>query len=360
MIRYNHEYERRLRAVHLGCGDHSYRNILPCFRYAPIDLLAVCDQREERAAAFARQFGALRHYSDYGRMLAEERPEVVSIVTGYGQDARPTYPPLAIEAMRAGAHVFIEKPPAASTDEIRQMMAVEKETGRFVMVGFKKAFFPANVRVREIMATPEFGPVSSVALRYPQSLPPQEQRADSRAMLGFLDHLSHPASLLYSLMGPAASFFYQREPVNGAVAVNLRFRSGSVGLLHLCAGQSRTGPLERLEVIGRGSHLVVENGARLWYYRSGSRGEGGYGRSASFIGPDEGAPICWEPEFSLGQLYNSGIFLLGYAPEVLHFCESALAGSRPEQANLDAALEVTKLYEAFQTPEGELISLPEG
>jgi predicted dehydrogenase len=359
MIRYNHEYDRRVRAVHLGCGDHSYRNILPCFRYAPIDLVAVCDQRTERAAAFARQFGAERHYAEYERMLAEVRPEVVFIVTGYDADGRPTYPPLAEAALRAGAHAWIEKPPAASTEEIRRLMQVESETGRFVMVGLKKAFFPAVARAREITRSPEFGPISSIALRYPQSLPPEERRRDTKAMLGFLDHLCHPASALYSIAGPVATMFYQREPVNGAVAVNLRFRSGAVGLLHLCAGQAGTGPLERLEVVGRGSHVVVENGARLLHYRPGRRGEGGYGRSASFIGPDEGAPILWEPEFSLGQLYNSGLFLLGYAPEIIHFCESALAGTRPSQGGLDAALEVTKLYEAFREPEGTLTALPE-
>lgn len=359
MIRYNHEHERRLRAVYLGCGDHSFRNILPCFRYAPIDLLAVCDQRIERAESFARQFGAARHYGDYHAMLDAERPEVVFIVTGYDAEGRPTYPPLAEAALRAGAHAWIEKPPAASSAEIRRLQAVETETGRFVMVGFKKAFFPAVTRAREIIRSPEFGPISSIAVRYPQSLPPAERREDPKAMLGFLDHLSHPASLIHSLVGPAATLFYQREPVNGAVAVNLRFRSGAVGLLHLCAGQSGTGPLERLEVVGRGSHLVVENGCRLIHYRPGRRGDGGYGRAPSFIGPDDGAPVLWEPEFSLGQLYNSGLFLLGYAPEILHFCESALAGTAPVQGGLDAALEVTKLYEAFRAPEGTVIPIPE-
>jgi predicted dehydrogenase len=359
MIRYNFEYERRLRTVFLGCGGHSFRNILPCFRYAPIDLVAVCDRIEARAAAFARQFGAERHYTEFARMLAEEQPEAVFIVTGYDADGRPTYPPLAIEAMRAGAYAWIEKPPAASTSEVRAMKAAETETGRFVMVGLKKAFFPAITRAREIIDSPAFGPAASIALRYPQSLPPADRRGDPKAMLGFLDHLCHPASVLHRLMGPAASLFYQREPVNGGVAASLRFRSGAVGLLHLCAGQSGTGPLERVEVIGQGSHLVVENGCRLWHYRRGGRGEGGYGRSASFIGPEESAPICWEPEFSLGQLYNSGLFLLGYAPEILHFCESALGGTRPAHGNLDAALEVTKLYEAFLQPEGEVISIPE-
>lgn len=360
MIRYNHEYDRRLRAVYLGCGDHSFRNILPCFRYAPIELVAVCDQREERAAAFARQFGAERHFSDYDRMIAEVRPEVVFIVTGYDAEGRPTYPPLAEAALRSGAHAWIEKPPASSTDEIRHLQAVEAETGRFVMVGLKKAFFPAVARAREISREAAFGPISSIVVRYPQSLPSPERRADPKAMLGFLDHLCHPASILHSIAGPMATLFYQREPVNGAVAANLRFRSGAIGLLHLCAGQAGTGALERLEVVGRGSHVIVENGCRLLHYRPGKRGEGGYGRSASFIGPDEGAPILWEPEFSLGQLYNNAHFLLGYALEIRHFCEAALAGERPAEGNLDAALEVTKLYEAFREPEGTRIALPVG
>jgi predicted dehydrogenase len=359
MIRYNHEFERRLRTVYLGCGDHSFRNILPCFRYAPIDLVAVCDQRGERAEAFARQFGAPRHYTDYEQMLAREAPEAVFIVTGYDAQGRPTYPPLAEAALRAGACVWMEKPPAATTAEIRRLQAAAAETGRFVMVGLKKAFFPAVARAREIARSPEFGPLSSIVVRYPQSLPSQERRGDSKAMLGFLDHLCHPASILYSIAGPVESLFYQREKATGAVAANLRFRSGAVGLLHLCAGQSGTGALERLEVVGQGSHVVVENGCRLLHYRRGRRGEGGYGRSASFIGPDDGAPILWEPEFSLGQLYNNNLFLLGYAPEILHFCESALAGTPPVEGNLEAALEVTRLYEGFLQPEGTVIRLPE-
>src|SRR5438094_634840 len=132
MIRYNYEYERRLRVAYLGCGGHSFRNVLPCFQYAPADLVAVCDLQEARAAAFARQFGARRSYTDYVAMLAEERPEAVFIVTGYDRGGRPTYPQLAEQALRAGTHVWIEKPPAASAAEIRALMEVERETGRFV------------------------------------------------------------------------------------------------------------------------------------------------------------------------------------------------------------------------------------
>lgn len=354
MIQYQWEYPERLRAAFIGCGDHAFRNIYPCLPYAPVELLAVCDRREERARHFARLFGAAQLYTDHQEMLAREKPQVVFVVTGYDADARPTYPPLAIDAMRAGACAWIEKPPAASAEEIRRMIAVEEETGRFTMVGFKKMFFPAVAKAAEIAASPEFGGVASVALRYPQSLPPVEKRADPRAMLGFLDHLCHPASILQRIAGPIERFTYEREPINGGLAVSLRFRSGAVGALHLAAGSSGTSPLERLEVVGRGANVVVENGCRLTYYRPGRRGEGGYGRAASFIGPDDAAPLHWEPEFSLGQLYNKGLFLLGYAPEILAFCDHALRGEKPPHAGLVDALAITELYEAFVSArEGE-------
>jgi predicted dehydrogenase len=358
VIQYQWEYPERLRAAFIGCGDHAFRNLYPCLQYAPLELVAVCDRREERARQFARLFGAAAVYTDHQRLLEQERPQVVFIITGYDADARATYPPLAIDAMRAGAHAWIEKPPAASSTEIEAMIAAERETGRFTMVGFKKMFFPAIQKAAEIAASPGFGGVASLALRYPQSLPPLEKRGDPRAMLGFLDHLCHPASILQRIAGPVERFSYERETINGGLVVSLRFRGGAVGALHLAAGSSGTAPLERLEVVGRGANVVVENGCRLTYYRPGRRGEGGYGRSTSFIGRDEEAPLHWEPEFSLGQLYNKGLFLLGYAPEVLAFCDHALRNEPPLHAGLGDALAITRLYEAFLTAgEGELTYL---
>src|SRR5437868_11579453 len=97
VIRFQWEYPERLRAAFIGCGDHAYRNIYPCLQYAPVELVAVCDRREERAGHYARLFGAAAVYADHREMLAKERPQVVFIVTGYDADARPTYPPLAVD-----------------------------------------------------------------------------------------------------------------------------------------------------------------------------------------------------------------------------------------------------------------------
>src|SRR5690606_34801391 len=106
---------------------------------------------------------------------------------------------------------------------------------------------------------------------------------------------------------------------------SIRFDSGAIGTLHLAAGAARTSPLERVEIIGRGANLIIENGVRITYYRAGATTN--YGRSPSFVVPEEVAPLVWEPEFSLGQLYNKNLFYLGYVPEILHFCE-AVQGER--------------------------------
>ena len=341
-IRYNAEYGRKLRAGFIGCGGHSYRNIFPTFQYAPIDLVAVCDIDAKKAATFASTFGAEMFYTDYRKMLANEDLDAVFVVTDYDENFEPRFPQIAMDIMKAGCHAWIEKPPASSTEQIRKMMAVEKQTGKFTMVGFKKMFFPAIVELKRIMSRKEFGKAGSISVRYPQSLPPPQKRKDRKEMVWFLDHIVHPASIMQYLMGPVESVFFQSCGRNGDSVSTIRFASGAVGALHLAAGQSGTSPLERVEVVGQGANAVVENGVKLTYYRPGKRGPGGYSRGSSYIGKPADAPLCWEPEFSLGELCNQAIFLLGYVGEVLEFCDCVLKKRKPEAAGLSDALEIMK------------------
>jgi len=362
-VTYNQEYERRVRLAAIGCGGHAQRNIFPTFAFAPVDLVAVCDLDEGRAQAAARLWGAPAVYTEYRKMLARERPEAVVVVTNYDADGRPRYPAIAIDALREGAHTWIEKPPAASVAEIEAMRVAERETGRFVGVGFKKMFAAANVKAKAIIGRPEFGAVSTITARYPQRLPPVEDRGDARKMLGFLDHIVHPYSVLRLLGGPITSLFVERNEATGGSVTAIRFASGAVGSLHLAQGQGGMAPLERTEIVGAGgASVVVDNNVRVTYYRRGGAPNGGYGRAGTFFDDgsedgDAGAPLFWEPEFSLGQLYNKGLFLLGYAPEIRAFCECVLESRAPDVGNLDDALELLRVYEAYCRPDGERVLL---
>ncbi|WP_127585000.1 Gfo/Idh/MocA family protein [Paenibacillus koleovorans] len=350
-IQYNFEYERKLRICFIGAGGHSYRNVYPTFQYAPVDLVAICDRNGERAAEYARQFGAKAHYTDHIEMLEKEKPDAVFIVTAYHPDGRVQATDLALDALKLGVHVWMEKPTAACCEEVRQLMAASESSGRFVMTGLKKLFFPAIVKARDIISSPEFGRPSQIYIRYPQGMPPFEERAQLNRVTSLVDHIFHPGAILHYMMGKVGQMSYEWEPFNGGSISSFRFLSGAVGTLHMAAGASGSSPLERLEIIGEGANVIVENGVKLTYYRRAARPA--YGRSASFLVADEEAPLYWEPEFSLGQLYNKNIFYLGYVPEVLHFCESVLTGQPPQKGTLDDSLEIAKLLEVYRgTPAG--------
>jgi predicted dehydrogenase len=353
-ITYNHEYTKKLKAAFIGCGGHAQRNIYPTFQYAPVDLVAVCDLDPIRAKDCARRFGALRTYGNHHEMLEKEKPDVVFIVTNFDENGRPRYPRLSIDCMKAGAHVWIEKPPASSSVEIREMMKVSAEMGKHVGVGLKKMFFPANQKAQEIIQRPQFGGVTSITARYPENLPPLEERSDPKKMYSFLDHMVHPHSVLKYLAGEIESIFVRRNERVSAMA-SLRFKSGAIGTMHFSGGQSARSFYERTEVIGHGENLVVENNIRVTYYRKDS-GPGGYGRAGHYFDGDiDTGPLIWEPEFSLGQLYNKGLFLLGYAPQVISFTTRLLEGKGPERGTLNDALEMMKIYEAYQKPDEQIV-----
>lgn len=207
------------------------------------------------------------------------------------------------------------------------------------------------MKAREIVHSQDFGRPTSIYVRYPLSMPAFDRRRDLRASRDLLDHIYHPAAIIRFLMGDIARFSYEWEERTGASVTTFRFTSGAVGTLHFTAGASGSSPLERLEVVGEGANLVVENGTTLTYYRPAKRPA--YGRAPSFLVEDGVAPLRWEPEYSLGQLYNNNLFYLGYVPEILHFCEAILEGRLPEKGTLEDAREIMRLFEAYcDTPPG--------
>jgi hypothetical protein len=122
----------------------------------------------------------------------------------------------------------------------------------------------------------------------------------------------------------------------------------------------RSGPLERVEVVGAtGGHLVIDNSIDLHWYRHG--GDKPYGRAPDFTCEPEAAALHWQPEFSLGVLYNAQPFLLGYATELNHFCKCILDEKPFDCAGSADMLHLTAVFEAFRDgAPGEWITIDEG
>lgn len=347
-----------IRAGFIGCGSHAFRNVLPALQFAAVDLIATCDLQTERAEMYAQQFGAERSYGDHTEMLNAESLDAVFVIVGYDDDGRPLYPPVAIDAMRAGCNVWIEKPPAASSEEIHEMRRVEEETGQFVHVGYKKVYNPAIEKAKEITDREEFGSIDTITVRYPQSLPdrddPDETLSHGPSLTSLLDHIVHPGSIISYLGGPMKRVCHSASGGQGGF-LTIEFENGALGTLHLAGGSSGSSPLERVEVVGENANVVVDNGIDLHYYRPYRPGE--YGETPTFIDGEGDAPIHWRPEFSLGQLYNKNLFTLGYYSEIQDFAECCLDETTPTKAGTDMSLELLNLYEALLQGENQFIDL---
>jgi predicted dehydrogenase len=352
------ETERRLHVAFLGTSGHAFRNFLPNLPYLPIELVALWDPDQDRGSAFARQFGARRSYTDIDRLYAEAAPEAVMIgVEGFDGD-EPRNVALMAQALAAGCHAWTDKPLAASVAAARRLIALRERAGKVAGVGIKTMVYPAHAKAREIIADPAFGRPLSFTTRYPLHIPSRAGLPSSDAAVrSCLGHLWHPFGTALALIGPLATLSV--EPAvsgNGGVAL-ARFRNGTVGTFHFSAGQSAMSPLERTEVVGEGANLVIENAIRLIYYRKGSVGP--YGRTVSFFGDNDSAPLVWEPEMSLGQLYNSNNFIQGYAPSMSAFAEAALGGAPLTRGTLEDAVEVLKVYELLRDGVRGSAALPE-
>lgn len=354
--------EKEIRAGFIGCGSHSFRNIYPTFQFAPVSLVAVCDLSIDKAKAFASKFGAKSAYSDYREMLEKEKLDAVFIVTGYNESGRPIYPGLVVDCLNAGCHVWIEKPAAASCKEVEEMQQAALKNNKKVMVGYKKMFFPANEKAKELSSKEDFGTVSMAMLQYPQYIPTADEfyryineSVAEQAVVGFLDHLCHPMSLILYLVGMPSRFYYERS-LSGAGMVTFYYDSGVVVSLALTNRSSTDGGMERTTIISdKYKHIVVDNNVRVSYHQNPPNLR--YGATPSYYnGAAEQVTAVWEPEFSLGNLYNKGLFLLGYYNEVNEFANAILEDRPLVKGGLDHAWQITRIFELFAKGPGKVIN----
>jgi UDP-N-acetylglucosamine 3-dehydrogenase len=123
------------------------------------NLLAVVDTNPEIAAEVAHRYQA-RPYHDFNEMLAAEQPQAVSI-------AVPTalHTQVALEAMRAGADILIEKPIAATLQEGRQIISEAQRLNRRLMIGHIVRFNPAIQALKQKLDAGELGRIFQIVCR---------------------------------------------------------------------------------------------------------------------------------------------------------------------------------------------------
>lgn len=346
-----HDDGPRLNIAVVGCGNHAYRSLFPCLDYLPVRLVATCDVRRERAERYAAHFGAAAACGSLAEVAARGDVEAVLIAVGPQR-----HPELACEALAAGLHVWLEKPPAMDVAGVDRIRAAQREAGKTVVVGFKKAFMPALVRMQAFLAGGEFGAVRTIQGRFPMDVPPDgpEVLAQGR-FTNWLGNGVHPLSALVALGGRPETLTVHRSRLGGGFVL-LDYPSGAVGSLHMAAGHSNSGAMERYEVVCERGHMVLENNIRLTVHRPGYPLD--YRAGTDFTaGGAEVAALIYEPQYTLSTLENKAIFLQGFVQEIEHFVTACLTDTRPTRGTLEYARAVMECYEAGLLSQGKPVRL---
>ena len=99
-------------------------------------------------------------YVGLDELLAHHEVDIVSLATPIG-----THAALSTVALRAGAHVMLEKPPVPSLAEFWRLLRTVKETGRAVQVGFQSLGSAGITRMRELLTDGTLGEVTAINAR---------------------------------------------------------------------------------------------------------------------------------------------------------------------------------------------------
>ncbi|MGI8913825.1 MAG: Gfo/Idh/MocA family protein [Chloroflexota bacterium] len=146
------------RVAIIGCGGiaraHAggYADVPNC------RIVAAADINAEALTGFCEQFAIPGRYADYETMLAEERPDLVSVCTW-----PPLHPAPVIAAAKAGARgILCEKPIALTLPEADAMLSAATATGAVLIIGHQRRFEPRYALARERIAAGDIGALEEV------------------------------------------------------------------------------------------------------------------------------------------------------------------------------------------------------
>jgi predicted dehydrogenase/threonine dehydrogenase-like Zn-dependent dehydrogenase len=249
-----------------GAGNLARWAHLPLIQKSPdATLRAVYSASGVRGKSYAARFGAEYCTTEFERILDDTDVHVVVIVSRNAQHASQ-----ALQALRAGKHVFVEKPMALTEDECRDLCRAVAETGKQLTVGFNRRFAPFYKPLRERLAKRSSPAVLSCRVNSP-GISGEYWMADPSIGGAILGEACHFVDLMYWMLDaePVRVSAYslpagKKDPIGeNNVAASFHFADGSVGNLTYCTVGSKTSGGERVEAFAQGVGLFSEDFKRL-------------------------------------------------------------------------------------------------
>jgi len=246
----------------IGAGNLARWVHLPILKRIPGAVLrAIYSASGARAKSYALRFGAQYCASDYDEILRDPDINVVVIASRHQQHA-----PQALAALRAGKHVFLEKPMALIEQECRELLRTVQESNKQLSVGFNRRFAPSYMALKKQLSGRPGPAVLHCRINSP-GISGNYWMADPVSGGAILGEACHFVDLMYWLLDSepvSVSAFCLPTGVKTPIGENnvtatFRFADGSIGNLTYCTVGSRSSGGERVEAFAPGLGAFAED-----------------------------------------------------------------------------------------------------
>jgi predicted dehydrogenase len=247
----------------IGGGNYATQVLIPAFKTAGAVLKGVASAGGITGAHAAKKFGFSLTTTDSKALIHDAEINTMVISTRHDSHAR-----YVCESLKAGKHVFVEKPLALHAGELSEIEATATGAapGTVLMVGFNRRFAPQVRKMKALLDTVQEPKCITMTINAGM-IPPEHWTQDPKVGGGrIIGEACHFIDLLRFLIGvPVVSV----QVVSlGSVAAAIRedkvtftlsFKDGSIGTVHYWANGSKAVPKERVEVFCAGRVLQLDN-----------------------------------------------------------------------------------------------------
>ena len=252
----------------IGVGDVTEVKSGPAlYKVVHSSVVAVMRRNPEKAADYAKRHGISKWYSDANDLINDPEVNAVYIATPPNSHAK-----YAIQAMKAGKPVYVEKPMAKNYRECIEMNRVSRETGMPLMVAYYRRTLPAFLKVKEMIETGVIGKPLIVNVKLYKQAIERDQKPEEMhwhvfpeiAGAGhFFDLASHQMDYLDFVFGPVgevkgnATNIAGLYPPEDSVAGTWIHKSGVLGSGSWCFVVDKNSVKDEIEIIGEKGKIII-------------------------------------------------------------------------------------------------------
>ena len=251
----------------LGAGEFARGTLLPAMKKVKgIEFVGVCTASGISAQHVAHKFDFGYATTDESQILNDPKINTVVIATRHHLHARQV-----IAALKAGKHVFVEKPLCINEAELKKIIDVYHSTlstrpsGLVLMVGYNRRFSPMALRLKEFLSDIH----EPLVMHYRVNagyIPHNHWVHDSEQGGGrIIGEVCHFVDFLTFLSGSLPSKVYSKALSNNGryqndnLTATIEFANGSLGNITYVANGNKGFPKERVEVFGGEKAAVLDN-----------------------------------------------------------------------------------------------------